>query len=385
MAHAVANRLSSGSKTSFAGSNAALKKAAARGVTVRAAPKKEVISAEKKVRVAINGFGRIGRNFLRCWEGRENSLLDVVAINDSGGVKQASHLLKYDSTLGTFGADVKVIDDKTLSVNGKNIAIVSSRDPLSLPWKEMDIDLVIEGTGVFIDSAGAGKHIQAGAKKVLITAPAKGSDVPTYVIGVNAADYKHSDAIISNASCTTNCLAPFVKVLDEKFGIVKGTMTTTHSYTGDQRLLDASHRDLRRARAAALNIVPTTTGAAKAVALVLPKLKGKLNGIALRVPTPNVSVVDLVIQVEKKTFAEEVNAAFREAAAGPMAGVLGVADVPLVSCDFKCTDVSTTIDSSLTMVMGDDMVKVVAWYDNEWGYSQRVVDLAELTAKKWEA
>ena len=209
-------------------------------------------------------------------------------------------------------------------------------------------------------------------------------DIPTYVIGVNAQDYKHSDKIISNASCTTNCLAPFVKVLDEKFGIVKGTMTTTHSYTGDQRLLDASHRDLRRARAAALNIVPTTTGAAKAVALVLPRLKGKLNGIALRVPTPNVSVVDLVIQVEKKTFAEEVNAAFREAAAGPMKGVLHVSDEPLVSKDFACTDQSTSIDSSLTMVMGDDMVKVVAWYDNEWGYSQRVVDLAELTAQKWE-
>jgi glyceraldehyde-3-phosphate dehydrogenase (NADP+) (phosphorylating) len=253
-----------------------------------------------------------------------------------------------------------------------------------MPWKEMDIDLVIEGTGVFLNREGAGKHLTAGAKKVLITAPAKGSDIPTYVIGVNDQDYKPDDDIISNASCTTNCLAPFVKVLDEKFGIVKGTMTTTHSYTGDQRLLDASHRDLRRARAAALNIVPTTTGAAKAVALVLPKLKGKLNGIALRVPTPNVSVVDLVIQVEKKTFAEEVNEAFREYAKGPLAGILAVTDEPLVSVDFRCTDVSTSIDSSLTMVMGDDMVKVVAWYDNEWGYSQRVVDLAELTAQKWQ-
>jgi glyceraldehyde-3-phosphate dehydrogenase (NADP+) (phosphorylating) len=219
---------------------------------------------------------------------------------------------------------------------------------------------------------------------VLITAPAKGSGIPTYVVGVNADQYKHSDTIISNASCTTNCLAPFVKVLDEKFGIVKGTMTTTHSYTGDQRLLDASHRDLRRARAAALNIVPTTTGAAKAVALVLPKLKGKLNGVALRVPTPTVSVVDLVVQVEKKTFAEEVNEAFREAANGPMKGILGVSDEPLVSCDYRMTNVSSTIDSALTMVMGDDMVKVVAWYDNEWGYSQRVVDLAELTASHWE-
>jgi len=382
MAHAVSNRLSTGSKTSFAGNNAGLKKAAVKAAPVRAAFD---VRAEKKVRVAINGFGRIGRNFLRCWEGRKDSLLDVVAINDSGGVKQASHLLKYDSTLGVFSADVKIVDNEHISVNGKSIKVVSSRDPLALPWGAMNIDLVIEGTGVFVDKPGASKHIQAGAKKVLITAPAKGSDVPTYVVGVNADQYKHSDTVISNASCTTNGLAPFVKVLDEKFGIVKGIMTTTHSYTGDQRLLDASHRDLRRARAAALNIVPTTTGAAKAVALVLPKLKGKLNGIALRVPTPNVSVVDLVVQVEKKTFAEEVNNAFKEAAAGPMKGILVVSEEPLVSCDYRCTDQSTTIDSSLTMVMGDDMVKVVAWYDNEWGYSQRVVDLAEITAQRWEA
>ncbi|XP_013696442.2 glyceraldehyde-3-phosphate dehydrogenase A, chloroplastic-like isoform X2 [Brassica napus] len=249
--------------------------------------------------------------------------------------------------------------------------------------KELGIDLVIEGTGVFVDREGAGKHIQAGAKKVLITAPGKG-DIPTYVCGVNAELYSHEDTIISNASCTTNCLAPFVKVLDQKFGIIKGTMTTTHSYTGDQRLLDASHRDLRRARAAALNIVPTSTGAAKAVALVLPNLKGKLNGIALRVPTPNVSVVDLVVQVSKKTFAEEVNAAFRDAAANELKGILDVCDEPLVSVDFRCSDVSSTIDSSLTMVMGDDMVKVIAWYDNEWGYSQRVVDLADIVANNWK-
>jgi glyceraldehyde-3-phosphate dehydrogenase (NADP+) (phosphorylating) len=377
---ALANKMQS----SFAGSKVGLNKAESRAAPVRAVPA-GTIRAEKKVRVAINGFGRIGRNFLRCLEGRTDSLLEVIAINDSGGVKQASHLLKYDSTLGKFDAEVKIVDDSHISVNGKSIKVVSSRDPTKLPWGEMDIDLVIEGTGVFIDTPGASKHIQAGAKKVLITAPAKGNDIPTFVIGVNADDYKHSDNIISNASCTTNCLAPFVKVLDEKFGIVKGTMTTTHSYTGDQRLLDASHRDLRRARAAALNIVPTTTGAAKAVALVLPKLKGKLNGIALRVPTPNVSVVDLVIQVEKKTFAEEVNNAFKEYANGPMKGVLAVCEEPLVSVDFRCTDVSTSIDASLTMVMGDDMVKVVAWYDNEWGYSQRVVDLAEVVAKKWEA
>lgn len=345
---------------------------------------RQVTVSAKKLKVAINGFGRIGRQFLRCLEGRENSNLEVVVINDSGGVKQASHLLKYDSTMGTFNADVKVISDDTMSVNGKHIKIVSSRDPLQLPWGAMDVDLVIEGTGVFIDTPGASKHLQAGAKKVLITAPAKGSDIPTYVVGVNESEFDPKAPIISNASCTTNCLAPFVKVLDEKFGIVKGTMTTTHSYTGDQRLLDASHRDLRRARAAALNIVPTTTGAAKAVALVLPKLKGKLNGVALRVPTPTVSVVDLVIQVEKKTFAEEVNEAFRDAANGPLNGILAVSDAPLVSCDFKMTNVSSTIDSALTMVMGDDMVKVVAWYDNEWGYSQRVVDLAEHCAKNWQ-
>lgn len=339
---------------------------------------------EAKIKVAINGFGRIGRNFVRCWHGRKDSPLDIVVINDTGGVKQASHLLKYDSMLGTFDADVKVEGNDAISVDGKVIKVVSDRNPLNLPWGDMDIDLVIEGTGVFVDEAGAGKHIQAGAKKVLITAPGKGP-IPTYVVGVNEQDYKHSDTIISNASCTTNCLAPFVKVLDEKFGIIKGTMTTTHSYTGDQRLLDASHRDLRRARAAALNIVPTSTGAAKAVALVLPNLKGKINGIALRVPTPNVSVVDLVVQVEKKTSAEEVNQAFRDACnTDQLKGVLAVCDEPLVSVDFRCTDVSSTVDSSLTMVMGEDMVKVVAWYDNEWGYSQRVVDLANLVAEKWQ-
>ena len=338
----------------------------------------------KTIKVAINGFGRIGRNFLRCWHGRANTMLDIVAINDSGGVKQASHLVKYDSVLGTFEADVKIVDDTHISIDGKKIEIVSSRDPLQLPWKALGVDLVIEGTGVFIDTPGASKHITAGASKVLITAPAKGDDIPTYVLGVNADGYKHSDKIISNASCTTNGLAPFVKVIDEKFGLVKGLMTTTHSYTGDQRILDASHRDLRRARAACLNIVPTSTGAAKAVALVLPQLKGKLNGIALRVPTPNVSVVDLVVQTSKKCTADEVNAAFREAANGPLKGILAVTDEPLVSSDFRCSDVSCTIDAALTMVMGDDMLKVVSWYDNEWGYSQRVVDLAELCAANWE-
>jgi len=268
-----------------------------------------------------------------------------------------------------------------MSIDGKSIEIVSSRDPLQLPWKKLGVQLVIEGTGVFLDGPGAGKHIQAGAKKVVITAPAKGNDIPTYVVGVNADQYDASANIVSNASCTTNCLAPFAKVLDDEFGIIKGCMTTCHSYTGDQRILDASHRDLRRARAAALNIVPTSTGAAKAVALVLPQLKGKLNGIALRVPTPNVSIVDLVVNVEKKgVTAEEVNAAFKEASEGKMKGVLAITEIPLVSVDFRCSDVSTTIDAALTMVMGDDMVKVVAWYDNEWGYTQRVVDLTHIVA-----
>jgi glyceraldehyde-3-phosphate dehydrogenase (NADP+) (phosphorylating) len=356
------------------------KPAVARRARVSAAAGKR-LTTTSKVRVAINGFGRIGRNFLRCLEGRDQTDLEVVAVNDSGGVKQASHLLKYDSMLGTFDADVKIVDDTHFSCNGKKITVVSNRDPTQLPWKEMKIDLVIEGTGVFLNTAGAGKHLEAGAKKVLITAPAKGDDIPTYVVGVNDQDLDMSAKIVSNASCTTNCLAPFAKVLEEKFGIVKGLMTTTHSYTGDQRLLDASHRDMRRARAAALNIVPTSTGAAKAVSLVVPSLEGKLTGIALRVPTPNVSVVDLVIQVEKKTFTEEVNAVLREAADGHLKGVLDVTSEPLVSADFRCSDVSSTIDSSLTMVMGDDMVKVVAWYDNEWGYSQRVVDLAEKISK----
>jgi glyceraldehyde-3-phosphate dehydrogenase (NAD(P)) len=284
--------------------------------------------------------------------------------------------------LGKFDAEISA-DDSTITVNGKTIKCVSDRNPDNLPWKEWEIDLVIESTGVFISHAGASRHINAGAKKVLITAPGKDED-GTFVVGVNEKDYDHNKHfIISNASCTTNCLAPFAKVLNDNFGIVKGTMTTTHSYTGDQRLLDASHRDLRRARAAAMNIVPTSTGAAKAVALVLPELKGKLNGIALRVPTPNVSVVDLVINVEKKTFTEEVNAVLKDASQGSMKGILDFCELPLVSSDFKGTDASCTIDSSLTMVMGDDMVKVIAWYDNEWGYSQRVVDLAEIVGAKW--
>ncbi len=337
------------------------------------------------IKVAINGFGRIGRNFLRCLLTRENSNLDLVAINDTSDPKTNAHLLKYDTMLGTLkGVDIKA-DENSLIVNGKTIKCVSDRNPLNLPWKDWGIDLIVESTGVFVTEEGASKHLTAGAKKVLITAPGKGGNVGTFVIGVNHEDYKHEDYnVVSNASCTTNCLAPVAKVLHDKFGIIKGTMTTTHSYTGDQRLLDASHRDVRRARAAAMNIVPTSTGAAKAVALVIPDLKGKLNGIAMRVPTPNVSVVDLVAQVEKQTFVEEINQTIQEAAEGSMKGILGYSDLPLVSCDYKGTDESSIVDASLTMVMGGDLIKVVAWYDNEWGYSQRVVDLAELVAAKWQ-
>ncbi len=336
------------------------------------------------IKVAINGFGRIGRNFLRCLLTRENSNLDLVAINDTSDPKTNAHLLKYDSMLGTLkGVDISA-DENSLTVNGKTIKCVSDRNPLNLPWREWGVDLVIESTGVFVTEEGASKHLTAGAKKVLITAPGKGGNIGTFVMGVNHSDYKHEDYnVVSNASCTTNCLAPFTKVLHESFGIIKGTMTTTHSYTGDQRILDASHRDVRRARAAAVNIVPTSTGAAKAVALVIPAMKGKLNGIAMRVPTPNVSVVDLVVQVEKKTFVEEVNQALQDAANGPLNGILEYSDLPLVSCDYRGNDASSIVDASLTMVMDGDMVKVIAWYDNEWGYSQRVVDLAELVAKNW--
>jgi glyceraldehyde-3-phosphate dehydrogenase (NAD(P)) len=339
------------------------------------------------IRVAINGFGRIGRSFARCWLTRQNSNLELVAINDTSDPKTNAHLLRYDSMMGILSKDVEIsADENSITINGKTVKCVSDRNPLNLPWKDWGVDLIIEATGVFVDQAGASKHITAGAKKVLITAPGKGPEVGTFVMGVNHQNYTHTGhTVISNASCTTNCLAPVVKVLNDNFGIIKGTMTTTHSYTGDQRLLDASHRDVRRARAAAMNIVPTSTGAAQAVALVIPEMKGKLNGIAMRVPTPNVSVVDFVAQVEKKTFTEQVNQVLKEAAEGPMKGILAYSDLPLVSCDYRGHDASSIVDSSLTLVMDGDLVKVLAWYDNEWGYSQRVVDLAELAAEKWEA
>lgn len=334
------------------------------------------------IKVAINGFGRIGRNFLRCWAGRKDSQIEIVAINDTSDPRTNAHLLRYDSMLGIFNADISA-DDDSITVNGHKIKTTSDRNPENLPWGHLGVDLIIEATGVFIDRPGATKHLNAGAKKVLITAPAKNED-GTFVMGVNHEAYEHDKHhIISNASCTTNCLAPVAKVIDQHFGIVKGVMTTTHSYTGDQRLLDSSHRDLRRARAAALSIVPTSTGAAKAVALVLPQLAGKLNGIALRVPTPNVSVVDFVVETEKSVIAQEVNEALKAAAEGPMKGILRYSDLPLVSIDYRGTDESSIVDSSLTMVIGGNMLKVIAWYDNEWGYSQRVVDLAELVAQKW--
>jgi glyceraldehyde-3-phosphate dehydrogenase (NAD(P)) len=335
------------------------------------------------IRVAINGFGRIGRNFMRCWLQRPSSNIEIVAINDTSDPKTNSHLLRYDTMLGTLNADISY-DDNSIIANGHVVKCVSDRNPENLPWRDWNIDMVVESTGVFLTREGAGKHINAGAKKVLITAPGKGN-VPMYVMGVNHTDFisDPTENVISNASCTTNCLAPLVKVLHEEFGIIQGMMTTTHSYTGDQRLLDASHRDLRRARAAAMNIVPTSTGAAKAVGLVIPALQGKLNGIALRVPTPNVSVVDFVAQVEKPTIAEQVNQAIQRASEGSMKGIIHYSDIELVSSDYKGHDASSILDASLTMVMGGNMVKVVAWYDNEWGYSQRVLDLAEYIVTNW--
>jgi glyceraldehyde-3-phosphate dehydrogenase type I len=291
-----------------------------------------------------------------------------------------AHLLKYDTVLGTLQADVTYTDD-ALTIDGKVIKLLSGRDPAALPWKDMDVEMVIESTGAFNSLEGGSKHLEAGAKKVILTAP--GKNCPTYVVGVNEGDYNpEADTVISNASCTTNGMSSVCKVLDESFGVDYGLMTTTHSYTGDQMILDGRHRDLRRARAGACNIVPTSTGAAKAVAEVLPQFKGKLSGIALRVPTPNVSVVDLVVKVSKKTSREDVNAAIKAAADGPMKGIINFEEQPLVSSDFLQTDYSNSVDAALTMVMGEDLVKVVMWYDNEWGYSQRVIDLTAIVAEK---
>lgn len=333
------------------------------------------------VRVGINGFGRIGRNAFKAALDKYGNDIEFVAINDLTDAATLAHLLKYDSCYGKFNGEV-VAKDGSLVVNGKEIKILAERDPANLPWKDLGVDIVIESTGLFTSRDKAVKHIEGGAKKVIITAPAKNEDI-TIVIGVNEDKYDPANHhVISNASCTTNCLAPVAKVLHQKFGIRKGLMTTVHSYTNDQRILDLPHKDLRRARAAALSIIPTTTGAAKAVALVLPELKGKLNGFAMRVPTPTVSVVDLVAELDKPATAEEINAALKEAAEGPMKGILGYEEEPLVSIDFKQDPRSSIVDALSTMVIEGNLVKVVAWYDNEWGYSNRVADLIMYIASK---
>jgi glyceraldehyde 3-phosphate dehydrogenase len=327
------------------------------------------------IKIAINGFGRIGRNVFRCiLQDKECSEFEVCAINDLTDAKTLAHLFKYDSVQGVNQARVE-FEDNSLIVNGKPIRILSERDPAKLPWKDMGIDIVIESTGFFTKREGAQKHLQAGAKKVIISAPASEPDV-TLVLGVNDGLYdKSQHNIVSNASCTTNCLAPVASVLQNKLGINRGLMTTIHSYTNDQSILDLPHKDLRRARAANLSMIPTTTGAARAVSLVLPELKGKLDGMAIRVPTPNVSLVDLVVEVEKDTTAEKVNQLFREESAGRLNGVLRVEDEPLVSIDYNGDSASSIVDGPSTKVMGDRMVKVLSWYDNEWGYSSRVKDL----------
>lgn len=332
-------------------------------------------------KVAINGFGRIGRDVFRIAQEKLGKDIEIVAINDLTDVKTNAHLLKYDSLFGHFKGTAEA-KENAIVVNGKEVKVLAERDPKNLPWKELGVDIVIESTGLFTKKEKAMAHIEAGAKKVVISAPATDEDI-TIVLGVNEKDYdpeKHH--IISNASCTTNCLAPFTKVLHDNFGITKGLMTTVHSYTNDQRILDVTHKDLRRARAAAESIIPTTTGAAKAVAKVLPELKGKLNGFSLRVPTPTVSITDLVCEVSKATTAEEVNAALKAAADGEMKGILGFSDEPLVSMDYRGDERSSIVDGLSTMVIDGTLVKVVSWYDNEWGYSNRVVDLVNYIAER---
>lgn len=330
-------------------------------------------------RIAINGFGRIGRSVLRAAVDRKD--LDFVAVNNGAEPKILAHLFKYDSVHGTYNGSIEIKND-SIVINGREIKVLTERTPANIPWKKHDVDIVIESTGNFTDAAQAKAHIEAGAKKVIITAPAKGEDI-TIVMGVNQDKYdpdKHN--IISNASCTTNCLAPVVKVLHEKFKIQRGLMTTVHSYTNDQRVLDMRHPDLRRARAAALSIIPTTTGAAKAVTLVLPELKGKLNGYAMRVPTPNVSVADFVADLGRNVTVEEINASLKEASETYLKGILAYSEEPLVSIDYNGNPNSSIIDALSTMVIDGNMVKVVAWYDNEWGYSNRVLDLAALMAAR---
>lgn len=329
--------------------------------------------------VGINGFGRIGRNVLRAALG--NPDINIVAVNDLTDAETLAHLLKYDSVHGTFAAEVKA-EEGALIVNGKRIQVLAQTDPAKLPWKDLGVEVVVESTGRFTDGPKAKAHLEAGAKKVIISAPAKGEDI-TIVMGVNEDKYDPTQHnIISNASCTTNCLAPFTKVLLENFGIESGLMTTVHSYTNDQKILDLPHKDLRRARAAAMSIIPTTTGAAKAVGLVLPEVKGKLNGFAMRVPTPNVSITDLTVNLKKEATAEEINAALKKAAEGPLKGIMGYTDEPLVSRDFNGNPLSSIVDGLSTMVVNGRMAKVVSWYDNEWGYSNRINDLIVYIAKK---
>lgn len=337
------------------------------------------------VNVGINGFGRIGRQVLKIMLERHPDVLEVVAVNDLWDPQTNAQLFKYDSTYGKFEGSVEVVEGNIV-VDGKTIKVLSERNPADLPWGDLGVDIVFEGTGVFRDpgkTPGPQSHLEGGAKKVILTAPAKGGgDVLTVVLGVNDDEYdpaKHN--IVSNASCTTNCLAPFTKVVNDSFGIVKGLMTTIHSYTTSQMLLDLAAKDLRRARSGSLNIIPTSTGAAKAIALVIPELKGKLDGYSLRVPTPTVSIVDAVFEVKKATTAEEVNAALKAASEGPMKGILGFSEEPLVSMDFKGDERSSIVDAELTAVMEGNMVKVVSWYDNEWGYSTRLTDLAAKIAK----
>lgn len=333
------------------------------------------------VKVGINGFGRIGRNVFKVLVDKYAKDIEVVAINDLTDPKTLAHLLKYDTLYGKFNGIVEATENSII-VNEKEIRIFAERDPKNIPWGLQGVDIVIESTGLFTDATKVKDHIEAGAKKVLISAPAKNEDI-TIVLGVNEDKYDAKNHnIISNASCTTNCLAPFAKVLDEKFGIVKGLMTTIHSYTNDQKILDAPHKDLRRARAAGESMIPTTTGAAKAVALVLPQLKGKLNGLAVRVPTPTVSMTDLVCELGKSVTVEEVNGALREAAEGELKGVLGFSEEPLISMDFRGDERSSIVDALSTIVMGDNLVKVVAWYDNEWGYSNRLADLTKYVADR---
>lgn len=331
------------------------------------------------IRVGINGFGRIGRNFFRTCKGYSD--IEIVAINDLTDAPTLAHLLKYDSVHGVFASDVQA-KENSITVDGKEIKIYAERSPEKLPWKDLKVDIVIESTGLFTDREKAAKHLEAGAKWVIISAPAKEPDV-TVCLGINEETLDPSKhKIISNASCTTNCLAPVAKVLHKEFGIIRGLMTTVHSYTNDQRILDLPHKDLRRARAAALSMIPSTTGAAKAIGLVLPELKGKLDGFAMRVTTPNVSAVDLVADLNKDTTAEEVNAALKKWAEGPMKGILQYTEEPLVSIDFNGNPHSSIVDATLTKVMDKRMVKVIAWYDNEWGYSSRLRDLLLYIIKK---